>query len=131
MRPVYDECIADRGTGVTKRSLDRIEEALSKKGSDSPFAVAARRISAKLNDTDFRHMAKDVQPRVDKVLRRLFASVDSLLDNEVVDEAEVVAKKDLQGLLPVLMSDYKQACTDFQAVKSKYAPKGGELIVLD
>ncbi|KAM0714016.1 hypothetical protein Q7P37_010980 [Cladosporium fusiforme] len=131
MKPVYEECAADGGKGVIKRSMDTIEATLSKTGNDSPFAVAARRISAKLSDTDIKHMAKDVQPKILGILQRLHASVDLLLDDKVVDEAEVAAKKDLQGLLPILLSDWRQSDIKFGAIKARYAPGAGKPIVLD
>lgn len=71
-------------------------------------------------------MTKVVQPAIDKLLGRLFVSVDTLLDNEVVDETEVAAKLDLQRVLPELQSDWKNASTDLEAVKAKYAVQGGK-----
>lgn len=131
MKPVYEECIADSGSGIIKRSMDTIEATLSDTGSDSPFTVAARRVSARLSDTDTRHMVKYVQPEIEGILDRLYTSVDNLLDNLVVDEAEAAAKKDLQGLLPIMLSDWKQSTTKFQAIKAKYERGSGKVIVLD
>lgn len=131
MRPVYEHCAADSGSGVTNRSMDAIEKTLSCTGHDSAFAVAARRISTKLNDTDRRHMIRVVFPAVEKLLERLHTSVDNLLDNKIVDEAEVAAKKALKGLLPILRADWEQASKKLEAVKAKYDVGAGKRLLLN
>lgn len=120
IKPIYEKCAADKGAGVTKRSMDAIEKTLSRTVHDSAFAVAALRVSTKLSDTDRKHMSRTIFTAVDKLLERLYTSVDNLLDNKIVDEAEVAFKKDLKGLLPVLRADWEQASKELEAVKAKY-----------
>lgn len=120
MQPVYRECVADSGAGITKRSMDRIEAFLTEEGKNSAFATVARRVTSKFLNTDKKHITQRVQEQVDRLLRQLYVSVDDLLDNKVVDEAEATARTELQELLPTLLSDWEQASQELRTIKAKY-----------
>lgn len=120
MKPIYEQCQTDSGKGVIKRSMDRIEEFLSDHGTTSPFVTIANKVTNKFLATDEKHIKKHVQPAVEDLLLRLYKSVEELLDNQVVDEAELVAKAVLQDHMPTLLSDWKQVSKDLKAIKAKY-----------
>lgn len=120
MQVVYEACQIDRGHGVTKRSIDRIETFLSEQGKNSAFVAVARRVTTKFLETDKRRVTDHVQRKIAGLLEQTYASVDGVLDNRIVDEEEATASNDLQELLPVLLYDWEQANQSLQAVKLKY-----------
>jgi hypothetical protein len=120
MQPVYRACVDDSGAGITKRSLDRIETFLAEEGKSSAFATVARRVTHKFLTIDRKHMKLRLQDRVDHLLRQLYVSVDDLLDNKVVDQAEAAARLELQDILPVLLFEWKEASQQLRAVVAKY-----------
>lgn len=121
MKTVYEDCVTDNGgPGITKRSLDRIEEFLQSEGHNSAFATVARRVTSKFLRADEKHMKDIVKEKVGRLLHRLFVSVDELLDNKVEDETEADIRVELVELLPMLFYDWEQASEDLQAVKEKY-----------
>jgi len=120
MQAVYAACQNDGGSGVTRRSIDRIEAFLAEDGKNSAFAAVARHVTAKFLGTDKRHITRHVQRVVERLLKQLYTSVDGVLDNKVVDEQEAAARDGLQQLLPALLLEWEVANQTLQAVKAKY-----------
>ena len=120
MTAIYEACQNDSGHGVTKRSLARIEDFLSEQGKGSAFVAVARRVTVKFLETDKRRVTDHVQRKIGRLLEQMYASVDGVLGNKIVDEEEATARNDLQELLPVLLYDWEQANQSLQAVKAKY-----------
>lgn len=122
MRPIYGEASRDGGQGVTKRSLDRIEALLSRAGDRSPFAKVSESVTKKFTSTDKKHM-ESVQRDVRRLLQRLYKSVDELLEERVVDEAEIAVKTELHDMMPALLLEYDEVCRDLRAIKARYSAK--------
>jgi hypothetical protein len=120
MQAIYAACQDDSGSGVTKRSIDRIEAFLAESGKNSAFTAVARQVTAKFLSTDKRHVIKRVQRVVEQLLKQLYASVDGVLDNKILDEEEAAARDELQELLPALLFEWEEANQSLQAVKAKY-----------
>jgi hypothetical protein len=120
MEAIYNACQLDSGSGVTKRSIDRIEAFLTEQGKNSAFTAVARHVTARFFSTDRRHIAKRVQRNIESLLNQLYASVDGVLDNKIVDEEEAAARAELQEILPVLLFEWEEANQSLQAVKAKY-----------
>lgn len=120
MQSVYEACQNDSGQGVTNRSLARIEAFLSEQGKNSAFVAVARRVTNKFLETDKRRVTDHVQNKIGRLLEQMYASVDGVLDNKIVDEEEAAARQDLQELLPILLYDWEQANQSLEAVKAKY-----------
>jgi hypothetical protein len=120
MQAIYAACQDDSGSGVTKRSIDRIEAFLAESGKNSAFTAVARHVTAKFLSTDKRHVTKRVQRVVEQLLKQLYASVDGVLDNKILDEEEAAARDELQELLPALLFEWEEANQSLQAVKAKY-----------
>jgi hypothetical protein len=117
MQSVYTACQNDSGSGVTKRSIERIETLLADKGPNSAFVSVARHVTEKFLATDQGRITSRVQRKIERLLDQLYTSVDY----KIVDEQEVAARDEMQELLPVLVSDWEQANQCLQAVKAKYA----------
>lgn len=120
MEAIYAACQNDRGNGVTKRSIDRIEAFLAEQGKNSAFTAVARHVTTKFLSTDKRHVTKRVQRLTEQLLNRLYESVDGVLDNKVVDEEEAEARNELEQVLPVLLFEWEEANQILQAVKARY-----------
>jgi hypothetical protein len=120
MRPVYEACREDKGTGVTKRSIDRIREVLSDTGPKSPYASLSRGISRWLNSSDRKHIGDIVGESVVLILDQVYESMDNLLNEKVENEAEVAARLYLQRFLPIHMTHRDQGDKDLQAVMARY-----------
>lgn len=120
---MYRACIADHGNGVTKRSLNRIEEFLADEGKHSAFAAVARRITERFLKLDNKRIKEHIELEVERLLQQFYTSVDNLLDNEIVDEEEAGVRNQLQEQLPGLLADWENASKDLQAVKAKYGSK--------
>lgn len=120
MRPVYEACRDDSGTGVTKRSLDRLQEHLSKTGKDSSFFYVEKQVSAALLQTDSKYVTERIQESVKRILQQVYASVDNLVDDNLVDEKVVAAREAVAGVLPGLQEEWQAVSDELQAVKKKY-----------
>lgn len=120
MRPVYNACMLDKGTGITRRSIGRIRESLSNTGDRSPFAGFTRVLTRWLNAMDKYHVEEVMQPAVAGILTQLYEAMEELLSDKVEDEVEVAARADLQQLVPALLVEWEQTNKDLQAVKAKY-----------
>lgn len=120
MQLVYAACQNDGGMGVTKRSIARIEAFLSDIEKNSAFPTVARSVASKFIATDKKRVVENVQREVERLLDQLYASVDGMLDNKIVDDEEAAARSEMQELLPELLLDWEQASQDLQAVKAKY-----------
>jgi hypothetical protein len=119
MQAIYDKCQSDSGQGVTKRSLARIESFLSEKGKGSAFVAVTRRVTTKFLETDQKRITENVKHKIGRLLEQMYASIDGMLDNKIVDEEEATARSDLQELLPILLHDWEQANQSLQAVEAK------------
>lgn len=119
MRLVYRTCAEDKGRGVTNRSIDRIDAVLSDVGHCSAFASLARETSDRLVSTDRIPVQKNLQS-VSRILRRMYVTMDELLEERVEGDAEVAARAHVQQLLPRLLTDWEQINADLQAVMARY-----------
>jgi hypothetical protein len=120
MQTVYSACQDDSGNGVTKRSINRIETFLAEEGKNSAFVAVARHVTKRFHDADRNRITKQVQRKVERLLDQLYASVDAVLDNKIVDEEESAARSEMQELLPGLLNDWQQANKSLQVVKAEY-----------
>ncbi|KAK3614421.1 hypothetical protein LTR56_027262 [Elasticomyces elasticus] len=123
MQCVYDECKADKGNGVTKRSLDKMEAHLTRDQLDSPFTRAERSLGAALTKNDAKHMqgGKDsVLKRVNAVLEATFDAFDRLDDRQVDDPKERKAMKALQKVLGKMEETYRVVGEKLIEVKARY-----------
>jgi len=68
MRVVYKACVEDKGPGITKRSLVRIRDVLSKTDAHSPFATLVRVTAKWLVGMDERHIGDKLQKSVLRIL---------------------------------------------------------------
>jgi N-acetyl-beta-hexosaminidase len=120
MQSVYTACQEDSGNGVTKRSINRIETFLSEEGKNSAFVAVARHVTARFLHTDKSRITDKVKHKIERLMDQLYASVDGVLDNKIVDEQEAAARNDMEELLPGLLHDWEQASQSLQAVKANY-----------
>lgn len=127
MRVVYEECVENKGPGITKRSLVRIRDVLSDTGDHSPFTALVRSTSNRLISMDKRHIGDKVQKSVSGVLDQVYATMEELLSEKVEDEAEVATRAHIQQLLPALLTEWEQVEKDLLALMLKYGlqPKSG------
>lgn len=120
MRPVYQACKEDKGTGVTQRSIDRIGGVLSNTSSSSPFASLQRGTSRSFGSADKKHVRDNLSKSISCILDQVYESMDGLLSEEVVDEAELAARADLKQFLPSVKAAWVQADKDLKAIVAKY-----------
>lgn len=120
MRPVYDACRDDSGNGVTKRSLARLEEHLSKTGKNSSFAYVERKVSAALLQTDSKYVTERIQNEVARILQQVYESVENLVDDTIIDETEVAAREAMESVLPSLQEEWEVVHEELAELKKKY-----------
>lgn len=120
MRPVYQACKEDKGTGVTKRSISRIGDVLSNKSSSSPFASLSRGTSRWFESADKRHIRDNLEKSVSCVLDQVYETMDGLLGEKVKDEAELAARADLKQFLPSVKAAWEQIDKDLKAIMARY-----------
>lgn len=127
MRVVYEACVENKGSGITKRSLARIHKVLSDTCTKSPLASLVHATAKVLESTDKRRMGDKVQKSISRILDQLYKTMDDLLSVEKEDKAEVAAKSQLKRLLSTLLVDWEQADKGLQAAMVKYGlqPKFG------
>ncbi|KAK4896001.1 hypothetical protein LTR49_028196 [Elasticomyces elasticus] len=123
MQNTYDKCKADKGPGVTKRSLEKVETHLAKDQFDSPFTKAERALESALLKNDVKHIngGKDsVKKRVEAILQSTYEAFDRLDDRQVDDPKERKAMKALQKILRKLEETYRAVGEKLSEVKSRY-----------
>lgn len=124
---MYEACVENKGSGITKRSLARIHKVLSDTCTKSPLASLVHATAKVLESTDKRRMGDKVQKSISRILDQLYKTMDDLLSVEKEDKAEVAAKSQLKRLLSTLLVDWEQADKGLQAAMVKYGlqPKFG------
>ncbi|KAK5684701.1 hypothetical protein LTR17_027125 [Elasticomyces elasticus] len=113
---------ADKGPGVTKRSLEKMEAHLTKDQFDSP-TKAERALESALLKNDVKHIngGKDsVKKRVEAILVSTYEAFDRLDDREVDDPKERKAMKALQKILGKLEETYRAVGEKLSEVKGRY-----------
>jgi hypothetical protein len=120
MRPVYQKCAEDKGVGVTKRSIGRIHDVLSDTGPGSPLARLSYGTSKRLASNDKKHIGETLEKSVSCILDQVHETVNGALSEKVEDEAELVARADLQQFLPALLATREQVDKYLQAVTARY-----------
>lgn len=122
MRPIYNTCSKDAGTGVTKRSLNTLEAHLKDATKDSPFAVLQRCAVKAILANDEKHINKSLMAKITKILKETHRAFDRMVSkNTVEDPNEAKARLALKAAIPKIQADLDEAKKDFVAVKQKYA----------
>jgi len=121
MQYIYQECNSDADRKrISRRSLDRLETHLIQEGPKNPFAVASRNLTRGILTADRANVVDYLQTSISKIFTRLYVSMDDLLDDTQVDDAEAEARNRMKDLLPALDTGLKGICQDYAAIKAKY-----------
>ena len=121
MQSIYKDCNneSDRKR-ISQRSLDRIEAHLTQHGKKNPFAIAARGLTSGILNADKVDILEHVQTSISEIFTRLYISMDELLDDTQVDDAEAEARNQMKEVLPAQHAGLKAICQDYAALKAKY-----------
>lgn len=121
MKPIYESCKVDSGTGVTKRSLDKLEKHLSRE-KDSPFAVLQRSAIKALIANDEKHVNKHLMAKVTKIYKQMYELFDRMVGkNTIEDPKEAKARLALKASIPEIQTELDSVKKDLIAVNQKYA----------
>ena len=102
------------------RSLDRLEAHLTQDGPRNPFAIASRNLTRGILKADRADILERVQTSISEIFTRLYISMDELLDDTQVGDAEAEARNQMKEVLPAQHADLKAICRDYAALKTKY-----------
>jgi len=121
MHSIYQECNSDSNRkGISRRSLDRLEDHLTQDGPKNPFAVASRNLTRGILTADRANVVDHLQTSISEIFTRLYVSMDELLDDTQLDDTEAEARSQMKELLPAQHAGLKAICQDYAAVKAKY-----------
>jgi hypothetical protein len=121
MQSVYRECNDDPNRkAISRRSLDRLEAHLVQDGSKNPFTIASRILTSGILSADMKNISDGIKTRVNGILTQLCVTMDELLSDTQVDDAEAEARSQINKLLQVQHNALKETSKDYNAIKAKY-----------
>jgi hypothetical protein len=121
MQSIYQECNSESDRKrISSRSLDRLEAHLTQEGVKNPFAIASRNLTRGVLKADKADILEHVKPSINEIFTRLYISMDELLDDTQVDDAEAEARGLMKEVLPAQHAGLKAICQDYTALKAKY-----------
>lgn len=121
MQSIYNECNTESDRKrISSRSLDRLEAHLTQDGPRNPFAIASRNLTRGILKADRADILERVQTSISEIFTRLYISMDELLDDTQVGDAEAEARNQMKEVLPAQHADLKAICRDYAALKTKY-----------
>lgn len=121
MQSIYQERSKESNRKrISSRSLDRLEEHLTQDGPKNPFAVASRNLTRGVLNADKVDILEHVQTSISEIFTRLYISMDELLDDTQVDDAEAEARNQMKEVLPAQHAGLKAICQDYAVLKAKY-----------
>ncbi|CZT23891.1 uncharacterized protein RCC_09606 [Ramularia collo-cygni] len=122
MQPIYDSCKMDSGTGVTRRSLDKLEAHLNKTKEDSPFTVLQHCAVKAIIANDEKHVNKYLMAKITKIYKETHAACDRMVGKSTIeDPKEAKARLSLKAAIPKIQIELDAVKKDLLAVKQKYA----------
>lgn len=93
---------------------------MTQDGPKNPFAVASRNLTRGILQVDKTDILEHVQTSISEIFNRLYISMDELLDDTQVDDAEAEARNQMKEVLPAQHAGLKAICQDYAALKTKY-----------
>ena len=121
MQSIYKECNSESDRKrISQRSIDRLEAHLIQDGSKNPFAVASRELTRGILRVDKADILEHVQTSISEIFDRLYISMDELLDDTQVDDAEGEARNQMKEVLPAQHAGLRAIFQDYAVLKAKY-----------
>lgn len=93
---------------------------MTQDGKKNPFAVTSRELTRGILNADKVDILEHVQTSISEIFSRLYISMDELLDDTQVDDAEAEARGLMKELLPAQHAGLKAICQDYAALKAEY-----------
>jgi hypothetical protein len=121
MQSVYRECNDDPNRkAISRRSLDRLENHSLQNGSKNPFTIASRILASGILSADKKNISNNTKTRVNGILTQLCVTMDELLSDTQVDDAEAETRSQINKLLQVQHTALKDISKSYTALKAKY-----------